>query len=59
MFLDVWTPLTTVSKIILHKLYKIVSDLFLESLKTRFFAEFRFVRFIFRQLNNICLFDVP
>jgi hypothetical protein len=24
MFLDVWTPLTTVSKIILHKLYKIL-----------------------------------
>jgi hypothetical protein len=27
-------PLTTVSKIFLHKLYKIVSELFLESLKT-------------------------
>jgi hypothetical protein len=28
-------PLTTVSKIFLHKLYKIVSELYLESLKTQ------------------------
>ena len=55
-------PLTTVSK-----LYKIVSELFLECLKTQknytfspgFFSEFRFVRVIFRRLNNIYLFYVP
>jgi hypothetical protein len=115
-------PLTTVSKIFLHKLYKIVSELFLECLKTQknyrsfssdvtaailvyqnnemaailvystgissflfkyfvlfhhptgatdhvsendlyifacFFSEFRFVRVIFRRLNNIYLFYVP
>ena len=35
MLLDVWTPLSTISKIFLRKFYKIVSELFLESLKTQ------------------------
>jgi hypothetical protein len=34
-FYEVFLLISTVSKIFLHKLYKIVSELFLESLKTQ------------------------